>query len=287
METAHHFGLFHLSHFHDKDGRPARALFPLWVRIMPSNKPRIFISHINEEKDIAVVFREHLKEIFPYCVDVFLADNVSIDLGKRWLEEIEQALRESVVHIVLCSHQSIRREWIMFEAGAAWLHDSLVIPICHSGLRAGDLPAPIGYLQAVELNSKKSLEFIVSAIQGRLQSVKSFRPFDDFYNAVDQIQRAYEADRQCRDGIGFLMIEHEVTVASLTQGLTLTGLPPHAFNRLVLELRPLERRQILIMSPGERDGKKCFQVDISPAQEFATFMRESEPWLKELVRDNS
>src|ERR1051325_11090642 len=103
--------------------------------------PLIFISHITEEKLLALSLKDKLAEVFSKDVTVFVSvDGSSIQIGKKWLDEIENALRGCAIELILCSRRSIKREWIMFEAGAAWLQNSLVVPICHSGLRTGELP---------------------------------------------------------------------------------------------------------------------------------------------------
>jgi hypothetical protein len=84
--------------------------------------PSVFVSHISEDKQTAGRLKNVLTRDFPGLLDVFLSsDTQSIAAGEEWLQSIEQALRDSAMLLVLCSPDSIRRPWINFEAGAAWM----------------------------------------------------------------------------------------------------------------------------------------------------------------------
>jgi hypothetical protein len=47
---------------------------------------------------------------------------------------------------------------VNFEAGAAWLRDVPIIPVCHTDLTPGDLPLPLKLLEAVEANQPNDIE---------------------------------------------------------------------------------------------------------------------------------
>ena len=105
-------------------------------------KPLVFISHITSEKELAQALRELIQTTFMGMIEVFVSsDPDSIAMGGRWLEEITRGLKNCVVEVVLASPQSIKRPWINFEAGAGWVRDIAVIPVCHSGMTPdGALP---------------------------------------------------------------------------------------------------------------------------------------------------
>jgi len=91
-------------------------------------------------------------------LDVFVSsDGESISAGDEWLESIDQALQESAVMLILCSPSSIRRPWINFEAGAAWMRKIPLIPLCHAGLIPGDLPAPLSFRQGLLVTDARGL----------------------------------------------------------------------------------------------------------------------------------
>ena len=96
------------------------------------DKRLVFISHIAEEKEVAIAVKELIESSFLGLIEVFVSsDQHSIGMGQKWLDQISAALKECVVEIVLCSPKSINRPWINFEAGAGWVRDISVIPLCH------------------------------------------------------------------------------------------------------------------------------------------------------------
>jgi TIR domain len=85
-------------------------------------KPKLFVSHISEELRLAAILKTHLSSDFLGLVEVFVSSDIeSIAAGSNWLVDIERALREASVLIVLCSHSSVKRPWVNFEVGAAWI----------------------------------------------------------------------------------------------------------------------------------------------------------------------
>ena len=139
---------------------------------------RAFISHISEDKETAGRIKDALTRDFLGLIDIFLSsDTQSIAAGEAWLASIEQALRESAVLMVLCSPESVRRPWINFEAGAAWMRSIPLIPICHAGLQPRDLPMPLSLRQGIAINDREGLQ----RLYGRIADVLScHRPAVDF-----------------------------------------------------------------------------------------------------------
>lgn len=106
-------------------------------------KPLVFISHITTEKEIAIALKGLVEQAFLGMVDVFVSsDPNSIAMGGRWLNDITYGLKTCVIEIVLAGPSSVTRPWINFEAGAGWVRDIPVIPLCHSGMTPSVLPAP-------------------------------------------------------------------------------------------------------------------------------------------------
>lgn len=120
---------------------------------------KTFISHISEETEIAKYLKKSLTDDFLGMTEVFVSsDRETIAAGENWLKSIEQALRESSLMIVLCSPASISRPWINFEAGAAWMRDIPLIPICHLGLLPSDLPMPLSLRQGLRISDAEGLQ---------------------------------------------------------------------------------------------------------------------------------
>jgi hypothetical protein len=121
-------------------------------------KELVFISHIGEEIELAILLSEEIKSAFSGIHDTFVSsDSESIPSGSRWLDKIDAALEKAAVMIILCSPQSIRRPWINFEAGTAWIRRIPLIPLCHSGLAKTQLPTPLSALESSDLDNQSDL----------------------------------------------------------------------------------------------------------------------------------
>jgi hypothetical protein len=108
----------------------------------------IFISHITEEKETALCLKEFLKESLGWGLQVFVSsDYESIGGGDIWFNTIVDALKTSLVEIVLLSPDSVARPWINFEAGVGIGAKASVIPVVVHGLERGQVGHPLSSLQ--------------------------------------------------------------------------------------------------------------------------------------------
>ena len=128
----------------------------------------IFISHTSTERRLAKAFKERLAADFS-TVDVFVSsDGTTVQAGRQWLKELSSALKRAKIEIILCSHASVERPWVNFEAGAGWVRGIPVIPVCHSGMTPRQLPVPLNMLEAVEAYRPEGLQKLYHAIAAAL-----------------------------------------------------------------------------------------------------------------------
>ena len=126
---------------------------------------KIFISHIFEEKTLALEFKKWIESTFLDQLAVFVSsDPKNIPAGNRWLEEITSALQESKLLIILYSPLSKIRPWINFEAGCGWIKEIPIIPICHSGLKLNQIGEPISSFQGLEIDGENFADKFFGAI---------------------------------------------------------------------------------------------------------------------------
>ena len=120
----------------------------------------IFLSHIHEEKDLALLIKNVLEDEFSGFVDVFVSsDGTSIPAGSNFLKRIEGELVRCVGAVYLISPVSVKRAWINFELGAVWVRNIIslrskrpeipTLPVCHSGMLPSNLPSPLNNLNAI------------------------------------------------------------------------------------------------------------------------------------------
>lgn len=144
-------------------------------------KPVVFISHITEEKEIAIAFKTLIEQGFLGLMEVFVASAPSgLDLGRQWLAQITTKLKQCVIEVVIASPKSVKRPWINFEAGAGWVRDIPVIPLCHSGMTPATLPQPLASLQSVSASQeddlKRTVETLARVLNGNVPEL-DYGPF--------------------------------------------------------------------------------------------------------------
>ena len=134
---------------------------------------RVFISHISEEKEIALVLKRWIRRSLKGRGSTFASSSIrDVPLGVDWMNRIERALDTSDIILLLCSPVSIKRPWINFEAGYGWIKEVPIVPICHSGQRIGTLPPPFSRRNAIELEDIKFPQKLFQEIRGHLGSEK-------------------------------------------------------------------------------------------------------------------
>jgi hypothetical protein len=112
----------------------------------------VFISFIHEEKDVAKAVQTYLRQRFGEHQIAFLsADSWQMHAGEIWLDRIRQELSNAKVVILMLTQRSVNRPWVNFEAGAAWMKGTPIIPVCFGDLSKERLSIPYSGIQALNL----------------------------------------------------------------------------------------------------------------------------------------
>ena len=156
-------------------------------------KPRIFVSHINEEAPLAITLKSYLADDFLDFVEIFVSSDIeSIAVGENWLASLDKALQEAFALLVLCSSASIDRPWVNFEVGAAWLKKIPIVPICHSGLPLTSLPIPFSLLEGIEAHSAEGLKKVYLLIAKQFGGKLPKTDFSKLIGEITQFEKGYE-----------------------------------------------------------------------------------------------
>ena len=116
---------------------------------------RLFVSFVHEDEKIALAVQNLLQTELNLREEVFLSsDKSQIYAGDLWLQKIKEALSAAEIVILMLSKRSVARPWVNFEAGAAWLADKPIIPVCYGNLSKDALPHPYSAIQALNLPSE-------------------------------------------------------------------------------------------------------------------------------------
>jgi hypothetical protein len=131
-----------------------------------AEKTSVFISHITEEKPVALVLQAYLRRAVGDDFRVFVSsDTKSIGGGNKWFHHIIENPRTSRVVLVLVSQQSRRREWIGFEAGFGDGGEAIVIPVSINNFPLGQMSFPLAGYQGRRVDDIGSLlDDIINAI---------------------------------------------------------------------------------------------------------------------------
>jgi hypothetical protein len=167
-------------------------------------KPVVFVSHITEEAKLAALIKERIETAFLGMIEVFVSSDVkSIQPGARWLSTISDNLQAAEVMLVLCSKTSVRRPWINFEAGAAWVKEIHTVPVCHTDLARNQLPAPLSQLQAIDASEEAHWAGVFQVLADKLRA--KVPPVDLAQLAAD-IRAVEESYRQATEVTGGVLV---------------------------------------------------------------------------------
>jgi hypothetical protein len=162
-------------------------------------KPKLFISHIADEGDLAQILKDVISKAFLDLVDVFVSsDGKSITVGSKWLQDVDDALTSAKAMLILCSRESVSRPWINFEAGAGWVRGIPVVPICHTGMRPVDLPIPLNMLEGVQASDETGLRQTIELVASQLGSAVPKIDYERMIARITEFQKNYGLVRVVR-----------------------------------------------------------------------------------------
>jgi hypothetical protein len=108
---------------------------------------------------------------------------------------VKDALQEAKAVVILCSKESIGRPWVNFEAGAAWLRDVPIIPVCHTDLKPNDLPLPLTLLQVVEANQPAGIKQLYARLA---KIIEANEPQVEHAHIADAVKECEQEFRKAR-----------------------------------------------------------------------------------------
>lgn len=161
---------------------------------MPA-RSHVFLSHIDEERDLALLLKDTVEAEFSGFVEVFSFSDADMNpAGGNIIRTLERNLLTTTSGVFLVSSASLARPWINFELGALWMcqivHKEqdpiLIIPFCHSGAAIDTLPMPIAELNAITATDSKHLRNAFASLQRVVGGSGSLRT--NFSSLAGQIQ---------------------------------------------------------------------------------------------------
>ena len=147
------------------DPRMVQYLASYSASVQPEHVPEVdvFISYSTKDTALAKELSNLLEE---RAIRTFLAEK-SLGIGLRWQGQIQQALRESRMIVLLLTPESVESKWVMLEAGAAWALDIPLVPVL-AYVKPTDLPAPISDFQCRGFMTTQEKTSLVVDIEAKL-----------------------------------------------------------------------------------------------------------------------
>lgn len=168
-------------------------------KLLRPDAPNIFISYkIEPDELLANCLSKFIGRVFEPAPNVFVASADGIVPSRiGWREQLNQAVRNAQLFIGVITKDSKDREWIIFEAGAAWGRNQIYAPILFD-LSPSELPLSISSYQATDGFNKSSVQKLVSVISKELQlSVKNFNnSFNQFIRHAKKYKEIQFAPHQ-------------------------------------------------------------------------------------------
>jgi hypothetical protein len=163
-------------------------------------KLEVFVSHLTVESKFADLLTASLTRDFIGLVNFFVStDATSIPVGSQWYSNIIEALNRANLLLVICSRESVRRQWIQYEAGGAGVRGIEVIPLCHSGIAVEQLPVPLSMSEGALLTSAKGLKKLYTKISAMLGSDVPLADFEALADAFRTLEAEYSDQRELDD----------------------------------------------------------------------------------------
>lgn len=209
---------------------------------------KIFISYIQEESQVAGVLKKWIESAFAdHCEVLTSTDPEGIPSAAQSLEKNERAFEEIKGLILLCSPDSIRKPWTFFEAGCAWVRKILIIPVCHSGLSAGQLPQPLVVFPGFDLDQRDFGQKLFMTLAkelgiSQLPAIQYRQMRQEIDQVLDAILPGVSSSSREAGEIPLESIHLQIlTVLNESHGFTLGVLAQH-FNLGEKEILPLLKR---------------------------------------------
>lgn len=140
-------------------------------------KKPVFISYIQEAKELAEALRDGISGVFPNDFDFFIASQrESIPPSASFQKEIEEALAKSQAYIILCSNISVLAPWVAFETGGARISRVLseqrkvkelpqVFLLAYGGLKPGILTeGPFAGMLLMDITDEDDVLFMITTL---------------------------------------------------------------------------------------------------------------------------
>lgn len=163
------------------------------------NKETVFFSHSSRDSVPLNLLKDFVKNKTSSTFEIFLSsDGQSIPFGSNWVHKIEQGLANAIIMFIFVTPNSIKSNWIYFEAGYSYSKEIRVIPV-GVGVDIGSIKPPLNLLQGFNIASCDGLNNIIKVINDEFHTTfpenftdEAYRIFSKYFLA-DNEQLAFDS----------------------------------------------------------------------------------------------
>ena len=162
-------------------------------------KPIIFFSHSSKDRNFLISLKNKILRITSNTIEIFQSsDGESIPFGNNWIHRVENNLNETKLMFVFISPNSLKSNWIYFEAGYSYSKGIKVIPIGLFGIDIGQLAPPINLLQGFNITSFEGLNNLITIINREFSTT-----FSENFNIDDYEELISKSNIQISSNLNF------------------------------------------------------------------------------------
>lgn len=130
-----------------------------------NNKIPLFISHLHADKELVDLIHKLIDEVFSEVFDIFNTSGKPPEAGRKWHDAIRDNLDKANVVLVILTPRSVKRDWVIFEAGAAWLsaekQEKKLIPCFYE---IDEIPSVVAPFQGVSLTARDGISELIESL---------------------------------------------------------------------------------------------------------------------------
>lgn len=147
----------------------------------------IFISHSSRDEQLASALIKVLEAAFGNIkIRCSSVPGYRFTIGGDYRAQLRAEVDQSRVFVAILTPGSLRSSEVLFEIGARWGADRLMLPLLAAGATPSLLRGLLRALQGVELENRDDLQTVMGQIAGALG--KEFSPTSTFYGTFGALQ---------------------------------------------------------------------------------------------------
>lgn len=206
---------------------------------------KFFLSHAAFDSDLAMFLKDFIESSFDGIGVFCSSDPTDLPLGTKWPIEVQNALKDSDILLLLATTRSLARPWVWFETGTFWFADKRIIPLCLGQIKKDKLPTPLYELQSVNLDQEDDLNKFValckSCGRSKKQEIHISSLLISLKEKEQKVLSAFLSNREGWIGVnwegkflsydgpieGLSLIEDQIYQESMSRELRGGGFVPH------------------------------------------------------------